>query len=69
MLTEGGYVEGVGYNYYSQLGDGSSTDRTTAVYTKHIKQYVSDANIFQQEKTQYLYQERRTQKEIHKECM
>ena len=26
-------------------------------------------NIFQQEKTQYLYQERRTQKEIHKECM
>lgn len=70
MLTEGGYVEGVGYNYYSQLGDGSSTDRTTAVYTKtHQTNMYQMQNIFQQEKTQYLYQERRTQKEIHKECM
>ncbi len=53
MLTEGGYVEGVGYNYYSQLGDGSSTDRTTAVYTKtHQTNMYQMQNIFQQEKTQ-----------------
>ncbi len=34
MLAENGYVLSVGYNSYSQLGDGSSTYKTTAVYAK-----------------------------------
>ena len=44
MLTEGGYVEAVGYDYYSQLGDGGNTYRTTAVSVKTTSnKYVSDA--------------------------
>ena len=44
MLTEGGYVQATGNNYFSQLGDGNSTDRTTAVDVKTVSnKYVTDA--------------------------
>lgn len=70
MLTEGGYVLSVGYNYCSQLGDGSSTDRTTAVYVRNTSgNSVSDAKHIEAAGNSTYISRKKMQMEKHKECM
>jgi alpha-tubulin suppressor-like RCC1 family protein len=43
LVTEGGTVEGWGHNNYGQLGDGTTTDRATAVGVKKVGSVVAVA--------------------------